>query len=156
MMKKPILRAPHASHKARVSRLFACLLALCLLLLPVLLSGCAAFRTDKDDAAIVGIWRMTSYTTDKGTQADIGDHELDTVFYSTGVGVMKIDGETNQMFDYVARGGKLTRTFNHDETQTSTDTYTISADGLTLTIVSPDNGATIVMRRIPDDSQTGK
>lgn len=137
-------------------RLPARFLSLCLLACVLLLSGCAAFRTERDDTEIIGIWRMISYTTDRGTQAEIGDRKLDTVFYSTGVGVMKIDGENHQMFDYTARGGKLTRMFNHDETQTSTDTYTISRDGSTLTIVSPDNGATIVMTRLSDTSTDQK
>ena len=116
------------------------------LLLPYTLTAC----TPKDDTAIIGRWRMLSYVTDDGQSVDIAGNELDMIFYSTGIGEAEANGQTQYMFNYTARGGKLERVINRTATdvQTVKETYKISSDGWYMTVYSPEEKATIELELV--------
>ena len=122
-------------------------LALLLLLTLTLLIGCAP----RDDATIVGTWRMISYTTDDGHiyRADEHTERLEMSFYANANGEATADGSIQYVFYYTASGGELERTIHRSSgVQTVKETYRISEDGGTLTVYSPDEGATIVLSRV--------
>ena len=132
----------------QMTRLTALLLALLLLSLTLFLTAC--YQNDAED--IIGRWRMISYVTDDGLEAPIDDHELDMIFYSTGVGEATADGKTQYMFDYTVKNGKLNRLITRSENNVSEaiETYKFSKDRSELTIYSPEDGATIVLEKIED------
>ncbi len=131
-----------------LTRLTTLLLALVMLSLTLCLISCS--QSDAKD--IVGRWRMVSYVTDDGLEAPIGDHELDMVFYSTGVGEALSDGKTQYMFDYTIKNGKLNRLIAHSQSNVveAHETYRFSKDRTELTVYSPEDGATIVLVKIED------
>ncbi|MBO5897942.1 MAG: hypothetical protein J6R04_02915 [Clostridia bacterium] len=124
------------------------LLAILLLSLSLCLVSC--YQNDAKD--IIGRWRMVSYVTDDGLEAPIDGHELDMVFYSTGIGEALSDGETQYMFDYNVKNGKLNRLIKRSETNVVEvqETYKFNKDRTEITVYSPEDGATIVMEKIED------
>ena len=130
------------------TRLTTLLLATVLLSLSLCLTAC--HQNDAKD--IVGRWRMISYVTDDGLEAPIDDHELDMVFYSTGIGEALADGDTQYMFDYTLKGGKLNRLIKRSEDNVTQvkEPYHFNKDRTELTVYSPEDGATIVMEKIED------
>lgn len=129
-------------------RLTTLLLAILLLSLSLCLVSC--YQNDAKD--IIGRWRMVSYVTDDGLEAPIDGHELDMVFYSTGIGEALSDGETQYMFDYNVKNGKLNRLIKRSETNVVEvqETYKFNKDRTEITVYSPEDGATIVMEKIED------
>ena len=122
-------------------------LLLCLLLATAL-TACGIY----DAKEIVGRWRVISFTTDAGTEAAIDGHELDMIFYSTGLGEAQVDGETQYMFDYSVKNGRLTRLISHSQTNVEqvVETYEFSKNYTVMTVYSPNDGATIVLEKIED------
>ena len=144
--KSTALRSMEGDIMKSFTRIFS--FALCLVMLSIALCSCAAHDADR----IVGYWRMVSFTTDDGESAPI-ENELDMLFYSSGVGEARIDGETLYMFDYTVKRGRLFRQITYSTTNVvqADETYTFSDDGRTLTVYSPADSATIVLQKISDD-----
>ena len=127
-------------------RLFLTILILTLLV--CLCSGCVK----RDDASIVGRWRMLSYTTDDGLsyQVDQSEH-LEMTFFANANGEATANGVIQYPFAYTARGGVLERTiYRASGEQIVQEKYHFSEDGSTLTVYSPDEGATIVLSRVTE------
>jgi hypothetical protein len=129
-----------------------CFTTLLLAILMLTLSLCLVSCHQNDAKDIVGRWRMISYVTDEGLEAPIGDHELDMVFYSTGIGEALADGDTQYMFDYTLKGGKLNRLIKRSESNVVQvkEPYQFNKDRTELTVYSSEDGATIVMEKIED------
>ena len=122
------------------SRALPLLIAIVMLSLTLLMTACQ----QHDAKDIVGRWRMISYVSDDGLEAPIDDHQLDMVFYSTGIGEALADGKTQYMFDYTVKSGRLDRLIKRSETNVVEvhETYTFNKDRTQLTVYSPEDGAT--------------
>ena len=94
-----------------ISRALLMLLTLALLALPLVACG----NSEQDTRDFVGRWRMVSYVTDDGAQANI-ENELDMIFYSTGIGEAQIDGQTLYCFEFTVDGGTLHRIITYTNT----------------------------------------
>ena len=130
-----------------ISRALLMLLTLALLALPLVACG----NSEQDTRDFVGRWRMVSYVTDDGAQANI-ENELDMIFYSTGIGEAQIDGQTLYCFEFTVDGGTLHRIITYTNTNYSEvdETYEFSKDRRTVTIYSPEDKATLVLEKIED------
>ena len=129
-----------------MKKTLCCLLAV--LCAVSLLCGCTDSTYGEQNAALVGVWQMTTRVTDEGETFDYTDNAVLFTYYDNNSGNKTIDGVEEYVFTYTYDGETLYTTAAYPDNRVNVMHDLVTIEGDTLTVYSFDEQAVITLKKI--------